>query len=219
MRQIHPKVDFKTKTRMVMEYAVALSLAAHMVLFLLYPRFINTTVIEDEAQINIQVEDIPQTEQVKRPPPPPRPAVPIESEDENLLDDVTIDESSSFFDFNEVPPPPPAPAEEEEEIPPFLPLEDQPKIKGGLQELARYLKYPEIARKAGVEVNVLVQALIGKDGRVQQVKVVKGIGAGCDEEAVRVIQEHLEFEPAMQRGKPVAFWFSIPVRFQLKGTK
>ncbi len=218
MRQIHPKVDLKKKSRVMMEYAVAAALAAHMVLFLLYPRFTGTAVIEDEAQINIQVEDIPQTEQVKRPPPPPRPAVPIESEDENLLDDVTIEESS-FFDFDEVPPPPPAPAEEEEEIPPFLPLEDQPKIKGGLQELAKYLKYPEIARKAGVEGTVLVQALIGRDGRVEQVKVVKGIGAGCDEEAVRVIQNHLEFEPAKQRGKAVRFWFSIPVRFQLKGNR
>ena len=174
--------------------------------------------IEDEAQINIQVEDIPQTEQIKRPPPPPRPAVPIESEDENLLDDVTIDEASSF-DFSDVPPPPPAPSEDEEEIPPFLPLEDQPKIKGGLQELSKYLKYPEIARKAGVEGNVLVQALIGKDGKVQQIKLVKGIGAGCDEEAMRVIKDHLEFEPAKQRGKTVAFWFSIPVRFTLKGNR
>lgn len=201
-----------------MEYAVAASLALTMILFLSYPRFESSTAVQDlSPKINILVQDIPQTEQFKRPPAPPRPAMPIESENENLLDDVTIDENVDMkgFDFSELSPPP-APPVEEEEIPPFLPLEDQPKIIGGLQELQKYLRYPDVARKAGIEGTVVITALIGKDGKVEETRVVKSLGLGCDEEAVSVISERLKFTPAMQRGKPVKFWFSIPIQFILK---
>ena len=218
MSAIHPKLDLKSKSRSMLEFAFALAIAVHMGLFLLYPRFVVEAYVEEDNQIKIHVEDIPQTEQIKRPPPPPRPSVPIESEDENLLDDVTI-EDTEFFDFDDVPPPPPGPSAEEEEIPPFLPLEDQPQIKGGLSSLNKYMRYPEIAKKAGVEGLVMVAALIGKDGKVEDIRVEKSIGAGCDEEAVRVIRDHLEFSPAKQRGKAVKFWFRIPVRFSLKGAK
>jgi protein TonB len=211
----HPKVDLKAKSRRVLETCVVITLAAHVVAFMIYQQFGAGEALEENVQTLIQVDEIPPTEQIKRPPPPARPSVPIESEDEDLLDDVTIEDTDIAFD--EVPPPPPPPPEEENEvIPPFLPLEDQPKIVGGIAAIQKLVKYPELARKAGVEGTVIVKALIGTTGSVDNVEVVKGLGAGCDEAAADAVRQ-VKFTPAKQRGKPVRFWFSIPIKFQLAG--
>ena len=76
--------------------------------FLSYPRFVNRMVLEEEVQIVIEQIDIPQTEQFDRPPPPARPSVPVESESEDIADDVTLDEFNlDEFDAWDAPPPPP----------------------------------------------------------------------------------------------------------------
>jgi periplasmic protein TonB len=215
MRQ-HPKVDLRAKSKKVLELCVMASLLAHLAVFLIWPKFEYVAQASDSQVMQIQVEDIPPTQQVKRPPPPARPSIPIESEDETLDDDVTI-ESTEEMDFTDIPPPPPPPEEEEEVIPPFLPLEDQPKLLGeslGAQ-LKSLIKYPEMARKAGIQGQVFVRALIGKDGSVEATEIVKGMpNTGCDEEAVRAVLQ-LKFAPAKQRGKPVRFWFSVPITFSL----
>ena len=211
--RVNPKLDMKKKSRKVLELAVAISIALHMVIFILYPKFEFKPIEAAQPTVLVKVDEIEQTEQVRRPPPPNVPAVPVESEDEDIAEDVTIDETT--FDFAEVPPPPPPPPEEEEEIPPFLPIEDQPKIIGGYEELRKYLKYPTVALKAGIEGVVYVRALIGKDGLPEKIEVTRGLGnVGLNEAAVEAVK-HVRFTPAMQRNKPVKFWFAIPIRFQL----
>jgi protein TonB len=144
--------------------------------------------------------------------------VPIASEDEDIMDDVTI-EDTDFFEFDDDMAPPPPPPPEEEEIPPFLPLEDQPKIIGGLDALYKHLKYPEIARKAGIEGTVIISALIGKTGQVEQIRVDKSLGNnGCDEAAINAVKQ-VKFTPAKQRGRPVKFWYSFPIKFKLTGDR
>ena len=213
MLKVNPNVDLKRRQRKILEGAAAIALALHIAAFVIFPRFDFEPVEIAQATVLVKVDEIEQTQQIKRPPPPNVPAVPIESEDEDIADDVTIDET--VFDFTEVPPPPPPPPEEEEEIPPFLPVEDQPKIIGGYASIAKYLKYPEIAKKAGIEGVVIIRALIGKDGAPEQVVVAKGLGnVGCNEAAVEAVK-HVKFKPAMQRNKPVKFWFTIPIRFVL----
>ena len=76
--------------------------------FLTFPRFVNKMVLDEEVQIVIEQIDIPQTEQFDRPPPPARPSVPVESESEDVADDVTLDEFNlDDFDAWDAPPPPP----------------------------------------------------------------------------------------------------------------
>ena len=99
----------------------------------------------------------------------------------------------------------------------FLPLGNQPVIKGGLPELMKHLRYPEEAEKAGKEGMVLLQVLLDAEGNVKDTRIIRGVGYGCDEEAVRAVKE-MEFTPASYGGKHVAMWFSIPIRFSLQAS-
>ena len=86
---------------------------------------------------------------------------------------------------------------------------------GGLGALQSKINYPEIAKKAGVEGTVFLQFVVDENGNVVDPQVVKGIGAGCDEEALRAVRQ-VKFKPGMQRGRPVKVRFQLPVRFRLK---
>src|SRR5690606_7986496 len=77
------------------------------------------------------------------------------------------------------------------------------------------LKYPRQARRLGVEGRVEVQFVVEKDGSLSGVKAVKGIGAGCDAEAVRIVQNAPPFKPGMQQGKPVRVQMEMPIIFKL----
>ena len=77
------------------------------------------------------------------------------------------------------------------------------------------MRYPINARRQGIEGKVFVQFVVEKDGSLSQVQALKGIGAGCDEEAVRVVQSAPAFKPGIQRGKPVRVRMELPVVFKL----
>jgi protein TonB len=113
----------------------------------------------------------------------------------------------------EVPDPPKDEEEEEEEV--FVVVEQQPKLKGGLKSLQQKINYPDMARKAGIEGRVIVQFIVNEKGQVEDPKVIRGIGGGCDKEALRVVKE-AEFEPGRQRGNPVRVQYSLPITFQLQ---
>lgn len=82
--------------------------------------------------------------------------------------------------------------------------------------IGKSLKYPSTAKKLNVEGKVFVEFVIEKDGTLTHVKVLKGIGAGCDEEAVRVVSQSPQWKPGLQRGQPVRTRFNLPVIFKLK---
>ncbi len=212
--KINPKVNMKLKARKTVEVCIVLSLCLHIALFLAFKDFESEDLNLDMDQQIIEVEDIPETEQIKRPPPPAAPALPIESEDEDLLEDITIDETDlvNFTEFSAPPPPPPS---EEDEIPDFLPLEDQPQIIGGLSAIQKNVVYPALARKAGVQGLVQIRVLVSEEGIPIDMQVLRSLGSsGCDEAAMSAIGK-VRFLPAKQRGRPVKFWMSIPIRFQL----
>ncbi len=167
----------------------------------------------------IAMEEITQTRQDVPPPPPPRPPVPIAVADDILLEDevLNLDATLDVDDFlAEVPPPPVrlASAVEEEEPEIFVVVEDAPVMIGGMAALARELKYPRLAQKAGLEGRVTVQFIVDENGDVQEPFVLRGIGGGCDEEAVRVISK-MKFEPGRQRGKAVKVRMAMGVNFRL----
>ncbi|MEM6841844.1 MAG: TonB family protein [Bacteroidota bacterium] len=101
----------------------------------------------------------------------------------------------------------------------FMVVEEMPVYEGGMnafyQYIASEMKYPIQARQKGVEGQVLVQFVVEKDGTLSDVQAIKGIGAGCDREAVRVMQNAASFKPGKQRGKPVRVRMVMPITFQL----
>ena len=175
--------------------------------FLIYPRYLGMLELEDVELQEILIENIPQTQQIERPPPPARPSVPVESEDEDIADDLTIEETDldNFEAWDAPPPPPEGPRVK------FIPYDDPPQPLSNIRPV-----YPEIAQEAGIEGTVVVQVFIDKKGRVQDTIILKGIpNTGLDEAAVTAIRK-TRFRPAKQRERAVGVWISIPVNFRLK---
>ena len=105
----------------------------------------------------------------------------------------------------------------DEEI--FLVVENEPEFPGGSDSLyayiARNIKYPETAKKEKIEGRVFVTFVIEKDGQVSSAKILRDIGGGCGEEAIRVVKSMPKWKPGTQRGNPVRFQFNLPVSFML----
>jgi len=97
----------------------------------------------------------------------------------------------------------------------FIVVEEMPKLIGGLGALQSKVQYPKMAARAGIEGRVTIQFIVNESGDVENAKVIKGIGGGCDDEALRVISE-AKFEPGIQRGRAVRVQYSIPIIFKLQ---
>ncbi len=81
--------------------------------------------------------------------------------------------------------------------------------------LAKNIKYPTEAKKNNVQGRVIVKFIVNEDGSISDAKAIRGIGAGCDEEAVRVIQAMPNWKPGKQNGKSVKVYYSQPITFRL----
>jgi TonB family protein len=101
----------------------------------------------------------------------------------------------------------------------FTAVEHEPEFPGGLGELYNFIKknfhYPVLAKQNGIQGKVTVSFIVERDGSLTDVKIIKGIGDGCDEEAVRIIKLSPPWKPGYQNGKPVRVSFSIPITFSL----
>ena len=90
-----------------------------------------------------------------------------------------------------------------------------------LQYIYKNLKYPAIARENGVEGMCVIQFVVGKDGSVQEANIVRDIGAGCGESALKVVNNMNnlpeKWTPGKQRGRSVKVFYTLPVRFKLEG--
>jgi protein TonB len=168
--------------------------------------------------------DVPITQQPPPPPPPPPMEQPVIQE---IPDEVKIEEKIDVnFDVDvkettvikEVVITEAVVKEEKaDEI--FDVVETQPNPPGGMSGWNKYLadnlKYPTQARRMGVEGTVIVVFVINTDGSIQDVEVLRGIGGGCDEEAVKVVKNAPKWEPGKQRGRPVRTRMRLPIRFKL----
>lgn len=167
-----------------------------------------------------EVIEVPPTDQP--PPPPPQIQAPVivevpdeeEIEEEikvNLDIEVTQDTKVEEIVVKAEEP------EETDEI--FTIVEESAAPKGGMGAFYQYvkdkMKYPPQARRMGIDGKVFVEFVVNKDGSITDVKAVKGIGAGCDEEAVRVVQGAPSWTPGKQRGKPVKQRMVLPITFKL----
>jgi periplasmic protein TonB len=101
----------------------------------------------------------------------------------------------------------------EEEPAFFVAVEEMPQLVGGLKELQTKIKYPEIAKKTGIEGKVLIQAIVDENGNVTSANTIKGIGGGCDDVALNAVLNS-KFTPGKQRGKNVKVQVTIPIVFK-----
>ncbi|HEY8782320.1 MAG TPA: TonB family protein [Mucilaginibacter sp.] len=101
----------------------------------------------------------------------------------------------------------------------FVNVEQVPEFPGGLDAFLRFLnshiRYPDAAKKNNTSGRVIVSFVVERDGSLTDVKVARGIGDGCDEEAVRLIKSSPKWKPGIQNGKPVRVLYSIPIAFSL----
>jgi len=118
------------------------------------------------------------------------------------------------------PPPPPPPAGNNDESGVFTVVENMPQFPGGSEALIDYMrknvKYPEAAKKKGVQGIVVVSFIVEKDGSIGDSKILKAVGNGFDQEAMRVVNEMPKWKPGTQNGKTVRVQFTLPVSFKLK---
>ncbi len=230
--------NYKERGNVFVKKYRSVSLSQNSILFLsigyvLTLAFVNLAfnhkTYDDNSLVELQrnaddFEDLMEIPPTEQPPPPPPPVqqpeiieVPDEEEIEEEIEvdlDVEITEETVIEEvvFEEAP-------EEEvvDEI--FTIVEDQPEPEGGMaafyQYISKNLKYPNQARRMNIEGKVFVQFVINKDGSISDVQAVKGIGAGCDEEAVRVIQGAPKWKPGKQRGRPVKVRMILPITFKL----
>lgn len=185
--------------------------------------------VQQLGSLNVELEEeemIPITQMTPPPPPPPPPQTTIieiveddeELEEELEIEDTEVDEEEviEFVEFVE------EEVVEEPEI--FMIVEDMPTFPGGEAELFNYLakniKYPPMAKEAGVQGIVYLGFIIMEDGSVADVKVLRGLdgiaGEKCNQEAIRVVKAMPDWKPGKQRGKAVRVQYNLPVRFKLQ---
>ncbi len=106
---------------------------------------------------------------------------------------------------------------------PFVTVEQMPGFPGGEKEMQRYirenLKYPETAQKDGIQGRVTLRFVVGDDGTITNVAVIRGVDPSCDVEAVRVIENMPKWNPGKQNGIAVPVYFNLPIQFPLDKDK
>lgn len=106
------------------------------------------------------------------------------------------------------------PKDEDPSIDDFIIVEKEPSFD--YARLSKLVKYPEIARKAGIEGKVFVNVLVGKDGLVRKVSIENSDNIILNQAAIDAVNEYGKFNPAIQNGEPIAVWVTIPIHFKLK---
>ena len=189
----------------------------------------------DQEQVEVtqrtamdEVEDvIIQTQQEELPPPPP-PEQPEVTTELNVIEDDAESENevdmSSFARQEEatnieITPVQIEEEEEEDEQEIFQVVENDPEFPGGAEALYKYLaqniKYPQLARENNITGRVYVTFVVEKDGSVTGARVLRDIGGGCGQEAIRVVKSMPKWTPGKQRGKNVRVQYNLPVNFSL----
>jgi len=164
---------------------------------------------------DFEIETPPPTNPQEPPPPPPPPKLEVvedeeEIEEEPEIEDMEIDEDVAIEIEEEDP--------DEGRI--FMVVEDMPEFPGGYAAMTKFiqknLQYPPMARENSISGKVYLKFVVEPSGEVSKIQLLRGIGGGCDEEAIRVVKKMPKWKPGRQRGKAVKVWFNLPIRFQLQ---
>jgi protein TonB len=193
---------------------------------------------EKEKEVGIEMKDIAHEEAPPPPPPPPPPEALVEKVKFTapvVVEDTTIETGLATQDdlstkVNTEVPTEDVEVEIKDEAPKvietpvqaeiFTVVEEQPAYPGGEEARIAFLqnniKYPEEAKELGIQGKVFVTFVVEVDGSITDVRVLRGIGGGCDEEAIRVVRSMPKWVPGKQRGVPVRVQFNLPIKFTLQ---
>ncbi|MDL2228078.1 energy transducer TonB [Odoribacter sp. OttesenSCG-928-L07] len=220
------KSDIDSKKVYFLEIGLILALAACLVAFEWKKYDISKVDIATrDVKVDFESVIIPTKHVVKPPPPKTIPSSPtllnIVNDDEEVEDIIMPDIDIKDFtndiwgDYSLEPE-----VEYFEDDTEYLIVEVQPEFPGGeagrLMYLRDNLKYPVAAKEAGIQGIVYVSFVVMPDGSVGNIEVLRGIGGGCDEEAVRVVKNMPKWKPGEQRGNKVKVRFSMQVKFTLQ---
>lgn len=169
-----------------------------------------------QPDLPITIEDVVSIVPEKAPRKPPKPGVPVAALEPELLEAPDSPVSELFLETIPEPPRPPDRKilRDEPEIP-FLLIEDQPELIGGTEFIYANVRYPVIARKAGIEGDVRVAFLIDKNGNVSKIEILAEDGNIGFGEAAREVLAGSRWNPGKQRGLPVACLYEMTIRFRL----
>lgn len=221
-----PKADLESKRTLFVQIGLIVALAAMLVAFEWKTYDIKQVDLGGRQAEKVE-EDLVEITNQNKPPPPPAPPptttlINIVQNDVEVEDDLNIDAEAT--ELTEIPEYTPIASTEEEEVAEaeiFTVVEESPSFPGGDEARIRFLtdniKYPQIARESSIQGTVYVTFVVEKNGNVTDVRILRGIGGGCDEEAVRVIKAMPKWNPGKQRGKPVRVQFNMPIKFTLAG--
>ncbi len=221
----YPKADLKNYRGVIFGLSMVLTMSLVITAFEWKSYERGIAEIQSKAVNSFEIlADIPPTDI----PPPPPPAVSqtvfVEVPDEEvIMDEVKINidvEMNQETRTEEIMIRPILPTiEKEDENAVFTIVETPSEPMDGFEAFYRYIgeriKYPAQARRMGVEGKVFVEFVVNKDGSLTEFQLVKGIGAGCDEEAIRVLQSAPRWKPGKQRGRPVRQKMILPITFKL----
>ncbi|MDN5203586.1 energy transducer TonB [Fulvivirgaceae bacterium BMA10] len=219
----NPKADLTRKSGLFMNLGLVMSLSFAILAF--EWRSFDEGHLANLGDLSDNLDDlleIPPTEQPPLPPPViQQPEITIVEDDEEIEQEIEIDldvEITEDAVIEDIIVADSEPEEEADEV--FLFSEVQAAPKDGLKAFYRYvadnMNYPPQARRMGITGRVFLTFVVEKDGSLTDIKVLKGIGAGCDEEAVRVLASHPKWNPGKQRGVPVRVRSQISIHFQLR---
>lgn len=220
-----PKADLESKRTLFVQIGLVIALFLVFVAFEYKSYEKRELDLGTREAVDIVEEIIPVTEQKVKPPPPPPPkqttVINIVEDEVEIEDEIEIDaEATENTEIEEYIPMELEAEEEIEEEKIFAVVEAMPEYPGGDLERMKFLNkninYPTMARESGIQGMVYVTFVVERDGSVTDVRVMRGIGGGCDEEAVRVVKAMPKWIPGKQRNRPVRVQFNLPIRFTLQ---
>lgn len=222
-----PQADLESKKGLFFEIGLILSL---LIIFFIF-QVKGPSQVDDldfnRGELQVVQEEMIQTTQPTTPPLPaqaPKQQITlltVVDDDEEVVADLQIQaevgQTTIIPEYIPIERPPEEEAIVEAEV--FLIVEEQPEFPGGdaarIQYFASETKYPQLAKENSVQGIVYVSFVVEPDGSVSNVTILRGIGGGCDEEAVRVVKQMPAWKPGKQRNRPVRVRFTLPVRFTL----
>lgn len=223
------KANLENKRLLFIEVGLCISLAVVLAAFQWGSRDASVSSIVEETVAVEEEEQIPITQDTP-PPPPEAPKIPVLSDQIDIIDDdIKLDDDlminteddvnmgvdiQDYVEEVEV-------EEVEEEAIPFQLVESKPSFNGGdANDFSKWvnerLVYPEIAKENGIQGRVTLQFTVETDGRVTNVKVLRGVDPALDKEAVKVVSSSPKWEPGRQRDRKVRVTYTFPVIFQLR---
>ena len=191
-------INYPVRIRQVLMCIIVLL----VVLFYTTPRFFDE--VSAQAAVEdfiIETIDIPPPEEVVEQK-PNRPAIPEPVDDDTADEEIEVYEDTDFNKFEEF--------DDDRKTSKFIAFDEAPVAISGVR-----MKYPPMAKAAGIEGKVVVEFFIDKNGVVTEVEIVSGTGTVLDQAAVEAVKKST-WKPAKQRTKKVGVWKKVPIKFSLE---